>query len=368
MPIFMDRHDIPKGVTSAHVAEMHQEDLKIQHLYGCKGLTYWCDDHRNTAFCLIEAPDKESINLMHQHAHGAVPHQIIEVDPHVVESFLGRIEDPVKADEEDLHIIDDPAFRVIMRLTTSNYLYRLEAGQYSIFSQKFHRSVSNTLKKYNGNIVKQDNNSYLATFRSVTDAVCCAQKIQENFKYTTQKFDPPTRQLHIGISAGTPVTDKETLFEEVIATATHMCDYMRHPLVITSEIKSLYENENRNARVDVEHVRVLGPRDEFFLNKLVAYCEKTFRDEDVSVPAFSKAMGYSKSKLYRTLIRLTGKSPNQFLREYRLQKALDLLHGRHGSISEIAYETGFNNPAYFSKCFSETYGILPSKYLQQHVA
>ncbi|MEQ9581248.1 MAG: DUF4242 domain-containing protein [Arenibacter sp.] len=58
MPIYMDRHEIPEEITAAHVAQMHREDLKIEHLYGCKGMTYWCDEKRRTAFCLIQAPIK----------------------------------------------------------------------------------------------------------------------------------------------------------------------------------------------------------------------------------------------------------------------------------------------------------------------
>jgi AraC-like DNA-binding protein len=364
----MDRHDIPEGITAEHVAQMHQEDLKVEHLYGCKGLTYWCDEDRKTAFCLIQAPDAEAISAMHQRAHGAVPHKIIEVDPRVVESFLGRIEDPEKAGEHELNIIDDPAFRVIMCIETSNYLHRLEAPQYSIFTQKFHHSVTNSLEQFEGSIVRQDNHGYLVSYRSVTNAVLCALKIRSNFKYITPKFDPAIRQLHIGISAGAPVEGEEDLFGTVITTARNMCEYMEPPLVVSSEVKTLYENENRNARIDRKVIRVLGPGDEQFLNSLVTFCEKRFGDDEISVPDFSSELGHSKSKLYRRLKKLSGKSPNRFLREFRLRKALQLLHRNHGSISEIAYETGFNNPAYFTKCFSETFGILPSKYLQQHVA
>ena len=66
MPLYMDRHEIPEGVTAEHVAQMHQEDLKVQHLYGCKGMTYWCDEQRRTAFCLIEAPNEQAIVDLHQ--------------------------------------------------------------------------------------------------------------------------------------------------------------------------------------------------------------------------------------------------------------------------------------------------------------
>ena len=114
MSIYMDRHDVSEVVTAENVAQLHQEDLKIQHKYGCKGLTYWFDDKRKTAFCLIEAPNKQAVQICTIDAHGEIPHQIIEVDANLVESFLGRIEDPKKSQNTDLNIINDPAFRTIM--------------------------------------------------------------------------------------------------------------------------------------------------------------------------------------------------------------------------------------------------------------
>ena len=59
MPLYMDRHDLDDTVNAEHVAQIHQEDLKIEHEFGCKGLTYWFDQDRRTAFCLIKAPSKK---------------------------------------------------------------------------------------------------------------------------------------------------------------------------------------------------------------------------------------------------------------------------------------------------------------------
>ena len=367
MPIYMDRHDIPKEIKAAHVAEMHQADLKIEHLFGCKGMTYWCDEDRNTAFCLIEAPNKKAIQEMHNHAHGEFPHSIIEVDEKIVESFLGRIEDPEKAKDTTLNIINDPAFRVIMVIETSDYLNRLEANQFNIFTQKFHNSVLKTLKKFKGRVVRKDNNSYLVSFKSVSDAVSCSLKIKFKFKYVTPKFDHVNRQLKIALSSGVPVTSKDNIFEDTTTLATRMCEVINEELVISSEVKSLFESENRNVTIDEEVIRVLNPSEELFLTQLMDYIEDNWNKPNFNVGNFSKELGYSKSQLYRKLKKLSGKSSNNFLRAFRLDKALGLLHKQYGNISEIAYETGFNSPAYFSKCFMDKYGILPSKYMQQHI-
>ena len=242
MPIFMDRHEVSEGITPETLAEIHQEDLKIEKEFNCRGFTYWFDDLRKQVFCLIEAPNKEAIEDMHKKAHGDVPNKIIEVNPSIVESFLGRISDPEKSQDSKLNIINDPAFRVIMVLETSNYLNRIEANQFSIFTQKFHNSVTKTITQFEGSIVKQNNNSYLVSFKSVTNSIFCALKIQSNFKYITPKFDLPNRILKIGIDAGVPVTSKDKIFEETVTMATRLCEIVKHEIVVTPEIQSLYES------------------------------------------------------------------------------------------------------------------------------
>ncbi len=96
MPIYMDRHDVSENITAEDIAQLHQRDIAIEKHFGCRGLTYWFDNIRKTAFCLIEAPDEKAIQKMHSKAHGDVPHSVIEVEPSIVES-LGRIGDPAKS-------------------------------------------------------------------------------------------------------------------------------------------------------------------------------------------------------------------------------------------------------------------------------
>jgi Protein of unknown function (DUF4242) len=71
MPVYMDRHYI-EGATRHAVADAHQKDLALQDKYHVKFLTYWFDEKRCTAFCLIEAPNRETIERAHNEAHGSV--------------------------------------------------------------------------------------------------------------------------------------------------------------------------------------------------------------------------------------------------------------------------------------------------------
>ena len=362
----MDRHDIPHGITAKHVAEMHQEDLKVQHLYGCKGMTYWCDDSRMTAFCLIEAPNRKALQDMHNHAHGDVPHSIIEVDGKIVESFLGRIEDPESIKSKELEVIDETAFRFIMVTSLENLYFKNDDNlKKNLELLDLKESIAGIIDDFDGRVVHSKSDCFLGSFTSVSKAVSCALEVQTKFKEFIDLNTIENFNLQIGLSAGVPVTKKESLFEDAIKLAERLCNIVKGKIVLSSEIKELYKSENSNVFVDSIFIKTLHPSDEKFLNILMNYTEKIWNNTDMNVDKFSKDLGYSKSQLYRKMIAITGKSPNTFLKEYRLNKALNLLNRQVGNISEVAFETGFNSPAYFSKCFSEVYGVLPSRYAKQ---
>ncbi len=98
-----------------------------------------------------------------------------------------------------------------------------------------------------------------------------------------------------------------------------------------------------------------------FLARLRAVVEANFRDEEFSIEQLSREIGMSRTQVHRKLKALTNQSASQFIRMLRLQKARALLlTGRH-NVSEAAYLTGFNSPAYFSTCFTELYGHPPSE-------
>ena len=135
-------------------------------------------------------------------------------------------------------------------------------------------------------------------------------------------------------------------------------------MVLSSEVKDLYESENMNTPFVSGTIVALTPSEEKFLKDLVDFTEKEWRKTCLNADDFIRFFGYSRSGLYRRIVGLTGKSINSYLKDYRLRKSLKLLNKKNLNISEVAFETGFNSPAYFSKCFQETFGILPSQYIK----
>lgn len=348
---------MPEGVNAKHVAEMHQADLKIEHEFNCRGLTYWCDEKRHTAFCLFEAPDKKSILALHNGAHGDVPLRIIEVNDTIVESFLGRIEDPEKSQNSKLNIINDPAFRIIMVLKMEKI--SLEKSTDKLLENLF-EELNSIVNSFEGSIVKNKNGNFLISFVSTKNAINAAEGIASLFK----KTGDGSQKLNIGLSAGLPVTKNEGLFEETIMVASRLCHIADDEIVITSEVKDLYESENLNIPINRAFIRVLNSADERFLMQLRDFTEKNWQDSTLNVDDFCSNLGYSQSQLYRKMSSIVKKSTNNFLKDFRLDNAIELLDKRDKNISEIAFESGFNSNAYFSKCFKNKYKILPSTYLR----
>lgn len=101
--------------------------------------------------------------------------------------------------------------------------------------------------------------------------------------------------------------------------------------------------------------------DQKFLASLTGILEVNLDREHFGVKELAKEIGLSKSQLLRKLTSLKGKSTSQFIREYRLQKANELLTQQAGTASEIAYRVGFSSPTYFSTCFHEYYGFPPGE-------
>ena len=71
----------------------------------------------------------------------------------------------------------------------------------------------------------------------------------------------------------------------------------------------------------------------------------------------------SKSQLYRKTIAIWDLSPIQLLKEFRLNKAMELLKGHRVNVSQTTFDSGFTSPSYFTKCFKKKFGLLPANYL-----
>ena len=102
--------------------------------------------------------------------------------------------------------------------------------------------------------------------------------------------------------------------------------------------------------------------DDFFLRKFLTQVEQIYADPDYNIERLSDTLGLSRGHLHRKIKDLTGTSPVDFLRNYRLKKAATLLKQKQYNVSEVAYQTGFSSSAYFAKCFKAAYNVTPTEY------
>ncbi|MDT0684748.1 hybrid sensor histidine kinase/response regulator transcription factor [Autumnicola psychrophila] len=104
--------------------------------------------------------------------------------------------------------------------------------------------------------------------------------------------------------------------------------------------------------------------DEIFLDKSTKLVMENISDPDFSLEDIVNELGMGRSKFYRKINSITGQNPSHFIRTVRLKYAADLLRNSGHSIKEIAYMSGFNSSAYFSKTFKELFDITPTQFIK----
>ena len=103
-----------------------------------------------------------------------------------------------------------------------------------------------------------------------------------------------------------------------------------------------------------------------FLNKVLSILEKNYRDEKFRIEDLHTLLGISRLQLHRKLTALTGQSTSEFIRSFRLHKSRKMLMETTRNVSEIAYESGFSDPGYFTRMFSREYGMNPTEVREGH--
>ena len=362
MPIYMDVHIAP-GVKAKDVAEAHRKDLLHQEEYGCNCMTYWIDEERETIFCLIDAASKDAVKEMHSKAHGMVPNKIIEVSSSIVQSFLGRIYDPeeIKINEEGLKIFSDPSFRTLLvTKITDPALLRHQLGfeKANELINRHNEITRKNLSLHGGSEVEHGGEGFIISFASAAKAISCALAMQKDLP----SFDSALLGFKIGINGGEPIAKSNKLFGDTIQFAGYLCAVINHSrIAIASTIKDLVAKDILQSKAN--NFLSLSPQDESFLQLLFTKLEEKWQDPEFDIPQYCQAMAMSQSQLYRKTTALTGLSCNVLLKEFRLEKAKELMKKKRYSISQITFESGFTSPSYFTKCFKKKYGLLPMAYI-----
>lgn len=109
--------------------------------------------------------------------------------------------------------------------------------------------------------------------------------------------------------------------------------------------------------------------DKKFMDQVLGVMNENYQNSSFEVTDFAEAMGVSKSLLNKKLKALSGKSAGEFIRIYRLNLAYNIIlqnkKTKNKNIADVAYDVGFNDPKYFTRCFSRQFNITPSNLLEK---
>jgi hypothetical protein len=230
MPLYMDRHDLP-GATAADIATAHLHDLEVQERFGVRFVTYWFEEEAGSGFCLVEGPDKESVEAAHRASHGLLPLNVVEVDEAGIRGFFGRL---------NTHPPGEPyvesAFRVILftDMVDSTRLTQQMGDREAMQLVRQHDSIVRTgLAQFGGSEVKHTGDGIMAAFDAASQAVGAAVQIQRALAELNAGGQSGLR-VRIGVAAGEPVTEEDDLFGAAVQQAARLCASAEPDCIVVS--------------------------------------------------------------------------------------------------------------------------------------
>jgi class 3 adenylate cyclase len=225
MPLYIDIHEM-SGFTLQDVAGAHAADMAVQDKYGVNYQKYWVNQSKGKIFCLCSAPSVEAARRVHVEAHGMVAERIIEVDPDMVETFLGG---NVVADSGAALLPQsqrcDPGLRTIVftDIVGSTAMTQKLGDRAAMMLLDLHDGiVRGALGKHGGREVKHLGDGIMAAFVSAHEAVRCAASIQSELRDVAPLSSEPVR-LRIGAAAGEPVERQGDFFGSTVQLAARLC-------------------------------------------------------------------------------------------------------------------------------------------------
>lgn len=145
--------------------------------------------------------------------------------------------------------------------------------------------------------------------------------------------------------------------------------------MLITRIRNILETRERYQQKFVDNMSVdtldisEESNDKKFMDRVLVVMKEHYQNSYFEVSDFADTVGVSKSLMNKKLKALSGKSAGEFIRIYRLNLAYNIIlqnkKTKNKNIADIAYEVGFNDPKYFTRCFSRQFNITPSKLLER---
>ncbi|MEM8524325.1 MAG: alpha/beta fold hydrolase [Bacteroidota bacterium] len=239
------------------------------------------------------------------------------------------------------------------------------------------------IQKYRGTLRHSNDHTFVCTFEGPNKAIYCCFELQNAIQNLNMN-------LSVGIHVGKCSIMNDQLEEgNIVKQAREIQNLAKaDQILVTQNIKNLLPSDSvRFSSVNTAPTNFLLPplflaedryfepvkwtipnhsipeKNGFLLENVMRCIDENLKDETFGVERLCKCIGLSERQLQRKLKAITNKSPNQIIRSVRLHRAKELLLQKMDNIAEIAFQTGFATPSYFSKCFKKEFGISPSELL-----
>ncbi len=183
-----------------------------------------------------------------------------------------------------------------------------------------------------------------------------------------KKLKSEFKTCYIPVVILTSLADKENRMNGIKAGAdayiTKPFD-LQHLLLVTENLiegrQKLHKRFSLSDSTNIEEI-VTNSSDQIFIKNAMKHIELNISNTDFNVERFCSLLKLSQPQCYRKIKAITGFNISEFIRNTRLKKAAQLLKTGDYKINEVAYETGFNDPNYFTKSFTKLFGMTPSEY------
>jgi signal transduction histidine kinase/DNA-binding response OmpR family regulator/streptogramin lyase len=187
----------------------------------------------------------------------------------------------------------------------------------------------------------------------------------DGFSLTVQ-LKNDERSSHIPIVLLTAKADQEAKIEGLQSGADtyifkpfdrkEMLVRLAKLLELRKKLQQHYASPDQLELLSKEHLTI----DEQFLKSVQLLIKEHLDDASYSVEQLAQDVNLSRAQLYRKIKALTDESVSAYMRLLRLTQAKKILQSHQFTVAEVAYKVGFNDPAYFSRCFSNLFGFPPS--------
>ncbi|RIJ49082.1 AraC family transcriptional regulator [Maribellus luteus] len=354
-----DRRDKPE---IEQFRDIHLSELcSLLKLYESQELVCLFNRADGKIICMVDAAASEGI----LDGKGGSFNNLIEVDKPALQNVwtdLQRLRKESKVKPNGRRSTGRQVMLVFDTMLES--MKKEEVSDFRMTLKDFYSRILSLVGTFNGKVLNSGSERFYVVFEFADEALQCSVLLKERFYALLNKKLHSKVFLRMGLSTVAKVSSGNGESKSATRRSERLCHVAREKVLLSSDFRELTQSEGSWIEIDAAVFDVLSAEDEQFVNMLLDCVEKKWQDESFLVDDFSKQLSWSKSQIYRKMIALLGLSPNNFIREYRLGKSIDLLNQQESNIAEIAFESGFSSPSYFTKCFQVRFGITPSDYLQ----